>query len=91
MGSVQFKVLHLGGIAGINDCTHIRLHTPVQNLVVQRDIDRLVLYHLPDGGDIGIALSQDKDALEKFRSKVSDQNFLLLDLEMAEHGITVKD
>lgn len=43
------------------------------------------------GGDIGIALSQDKDALEKFRSKVSDQNFLLLDLEMAEHGITVKD
>lgn len=43
------------------------------------------------GGDIGIALSQDKDALEKFRSKVSEQNFLLLDLEMAKHGITVKD
>ena len=43
------------------------------------------------GGDIGIALSHDKDALEKFRSRVSDQNFLLLDLEMAKHGITVKD
>lgn len=43
------------------------------------------------GGDIGIALSQDKDALEKFCSKVSNQNFLLLDLEMAEHGVTVKD
>jgi phosphomevalonate kinase len=43
------------------------------------------------GGDIGIALSTDTDALEKFRSAVSDNDFLLLDLEMAEHGITVKD
>ena len=43
------------------------------------------------GGDIGIALSQDKDALEKFRSKASDRNFLLLDLEIAKHGVTVKD
>lgn len=43
------------------------------------------------GGDIGIALSEDNDALENFRSKVSNHDFLLLDLEMAKHGVTVKD
>jgi phosphomevalonate kinase len=41
------------------------------------------------GGDIGIALTSDKEALSRFCKAASDKKFLLMDVGMAKNGITI--
>jgi len=76
------RVLDEAATIGIFSAEHLQIATVAE---------RMNVLYKPcgaGGGDLGVAISDDQNALQRFSTEI-DHNFAVIDLEMATHGLIV--
>ncbi len=88
-GNLHAWHAYVAALAELDQTAGLNIYTEPHNRLARLASD-LDLVYKPcgaGGGDIGIALGTDPEALQRFASTANAQHFLPLDMEIAAHGV----
>lgn len=88
-GSIEAWHAYVGALAELDQTAMLNIYTaPHKKLAgLASDLDLVYKPCGAGGGDIGIALGTDPDALQRFASAADALNFVPLDMEIATNGV----